>query len=204
MLLHRIQQHLVDGADLQYQCAQAVGPALEAAVGALLASLTAGGKVLVWGTGVSAALAQSFVAQMVGRFERERPELAALALGVDAALATSAPIGAPSGAWPMVRQLRALGLPGDTLLVISAVPDAPDALAAIEAAHEREMTVVLLASARPGVLADVLRPTDVLVAVPTERPARVHEAHLVALHAIGDAIDVQLLGEETEAEILEP
>lgn len=204
MLLHRIQQHFVDGADLQYQCAQAVGPALEAAVGALLAGLTGGGKVLVWGSGVSAALAQSFVAQLVGRFERDRPELAALALGTNPAITTGALPGTEATAWPMVRQLRALGLPGDVLLVIAVSPPAADALAAIAAAHEREMVVVALTGARPGDLPDALKDTDVLVAMPTERPARVHEAHLVALHAICDAIDVQLLGEDTETEIIEP
>ncbi|MCX7663125.1 MAG: SIS domain-containing protein [Tepidimonas fonticaldi] len=203
MLLHRIQQHFVDGADLQYQCAQAVGPALEAAVGAMLSGLTGGGKVLVWGSGVSAALAQSFVAQLVGRFERERPELAALALGINPAITTGALPGLDAATWPMVRQLRALGLPGDVLLLMAAAPPGADALAAIAAAHEREMVVVALTGARPGDLPDVLKDTDVLVALPTERPARVHEAQLVALHAICDAIDVQLLGEDTETEIIE-
>ncbi|MEW6694831.1 MAG: hypothetical protein AB1371_07785 [Pseudomonadota bacterium] len=108
------------------------------------------------------------------------------------------------GAGPaVVRQLRALGVPGDVLVVIAAAPTA-DALALIAAAHEREMVVVALTGARPGELPDVLKDTDVLVTVPTERPARVHEAHLVALHALCDAIDVQLLGEETETENLEP
>lgn len=203
MLLHRIQQHFVDGADLQYQCAQAVGPALEAAVGALPAGLTSGGKVLVWGSGVSASLAQSFVAQLVGRFERERPELAAMALGTNAAITTGSWMTGDAAVWPMVRQLRALGLPGDVLLVVTAQPATHDTLAAIAAAHEREMVVVALTGSRPGELVDVLKDTDVLVAVPTDRAARVHEAHLVALHAICDAIDVQLLGEDTETEIPE-
>ncbi|TSE30017.1 Phosphoheptose isomerase [Tepidimonas thermarum] len=201
MLLHRIQQHFVDGADLQYQCAQAVGPALEAAAAALLAGLTGGGKALVWGAGVSAVLAQAFVAQWVGRFERERPELPALALGGHPLAGVTAGV---DGAGPaVVRQLRALGVPGDVLVVIAAAPTA-DALALIAAAHEREMVVVALTGARPGELPDVLKDTDVLVTVPTERPARVYEAHLVALHALCDAIDVQLLGEETETENLEP
>lgn len=189
MLTPRIQQHFVDGADLQYQCAQALGAQLEAAAGVLLHGLTSGGKVLVWGGGVAAALAQAFVAQLVGRFERERPELAALALGTAAAPADAA-------AWPTVRQLRALGLPGDVLVLLSASVPAADALALLEAAHEREMAVVALTGARPGELPDALRDGDVWVAVPTERPARVLEAQLVALHALCDALDAQLLGDE--------
>lgn len=189
MLTPRIQQHFVDGADLQYQCAQALGAQLEAAAGVLLHGLTSGGKVLVWGGGVAAALAQAFVAQLVGRFERERPELAALALGTAAAPADAA-------AWPTVRQLRALGLPGDVLVLLSAGVPAADALALLEAAHEREMAVVALTGARPGELPDALRDGDVWVAVPTERPARVLEAQLVALHALCDALDAQLLGDE--------
>lgn len=204
MLLHKIQRYFVDGADLQYQYAQVLGPALEAAVGALLAGLTGGGKVLVWGSGVSAALAQAFVAQLVGRFERERPELAALALGTNPAITTGALPGPDTANGPTVRQLRALGLPGDVLLMITAAPHSTEALAVIAAAHEREMVVVALTDARPGDLSDALQDGDVLVAVPTERPARVHEAHLVALHAICAAIDMQLLGEDAETEMIEP
>lgn len=189
MLTPRIQQHFVDGADLQYQCAQALGAQLEAAAGVLLHGLTGGGKVLVWGGGVAAALAQAFAAQLVGRFERERPELAALVLGTPAALADAA-------AWPTVRQLRALGLPGDVLVLLSASVPAADALALLETAHEREMAVVALTGARPGELPDALRDGDVWVAVPAERPARVLEAQLVALHALCDALDAQLLGDE--------
>ncbi|MDM7455779.1 MAG: SIS domain-containing protein [Tepidimonas sp.] len=203
MLVHRIQQHFVDGADLQYQCAQSVGPGLEAAAGAMLSGLTGGGKILVWGSGVSAAFAQLVVALLVGRFERERPELAALALGTLPAVNTGASTGLDPVTWSVVRQLRSLGLPGDVLLLIVAGPPGPDAMAAIAAAHEREMVVVALTGARPGELPDVLKNTDVLVTLPTERPARVREAQLVALHAMCDAIDVQLLGEDTE-ELIEP
>jgi D-sedoheptulose 7-phosphate isomerase len=193
MLLHRIQQHFVEGADLQYQCAQSIGPALELAAGAVLETLTAGGKVLVWGAGASGRLAQVFADHLVGRFERERPELPALALS-----------GGGDGTVPLARQLRALGLPGDVLLLLAALEVGDEVQAALQAAHEREIRVIALAGARAGVLTDWLAEADVLVPVPAARPARVHEAHLVALHAICDAIDVQLLGEEMESEVSEP
>lgn len=196
MLVPRIQQHFVDGADLQYQCAQTLAPALEAAAGALLSGLTSGGKVLAWGGGASAALAQAFVALLVGRFERERPELAAMALGTNPALTNSAPALADAAAWPTLRQLRALGLPGDVLVLFSAAAPGADVLALLRAAHERDMTVVALTGARAGELPDELRDGDVWVAVPAERAARVQEAHLVALHALCDALDAQLLGDE--------
>ncbi|MDW8337485.1 MAG: SIS domain-containing protein [Tepidimonas sp.] len=196
MLMPRIQQHFVGGADLQYQCAQALGPALEAAAATLLQGLTSGGKVLVWGSGAAAALAQAFVAQLVGRFERERPELAALALGTNPVLASTSPTLAEAAAWPTLRQLRALGLPGDVLVLLGAGQPGPDALALVQAAHEREMAVVALTGARAGELPDTLRDADVWVAVPTERPARVLEAQLVALHALCDALDAQLLGDD--------
>ena len=196
MLMPRIQQHFVDGADLQYQCAQALGPALEAAAAVLLQGLTSGGKVLVWGSGSAAALAQAFVAQLVGRFERERPELAALALGTNPALTAAPPALAEASAWPTARQLRALGLPGDVLVLLCAAPPGADALALLEAAHEREMSVVALTGARAADLPDALGDGDVWVAVPTERAARVLEAHLVALHALCDALDTQLLGDD--------
>ncbi|MCX7814696.1 MAG: SIS domain-containing protein [Tepidimonas ignava] len=195
MLMPRIQQHFIDGADVQYQCAQALGAPLEAAAQVLLHGLTAGGKVLAWGQGVAAALAQALVAQLVGRFERERPELAALVLGADATLASVATVGDVAAA-AAVRQLRALGLPGDVLLLVCAGPPGPDALALVDTAHERDIAVVVLSGARVGDLPDALRDGDVWAAVPAERAPRVLEAQLVALHALCDALDAQLLGDD--------
>lgn len=197
MLLQRIQQHFIDSADLKYQCAQSVAPQVDAAVSALLACLTGGGKVLACGSGASAGQVQSFVASLVGRFERERPELAAFALGSNAAVLT--------GLYNLFearsvfgRQVRALGLPGDVLLVASTQTQSPDLLGAVEAAHERDMVVIALCGARPGPLGQILKDTDVLISVPSERLPRVHEIHQLALHCLCDGLDVQLLGEDTE------
>lgn len=199
MLLQRIQQHFIDSADLKYQCAPILAPQVEAAVSALLACLTGGGKVLACGSGVSAGQVQSFVASLVGRFERERPELAAFALGSNAAVVM--------GLYSLFearavfgRQVRALGLPGDVLLVATIHPQAPDILGAIEAAHERDMVVVALCGAKPGPLGQLLKDTDVLISVPSERLSRVHEIHQLVLHCLSDGLDVQLLGEDTETE----
>jgi D-sedoheptulose 7-phosphate isomerase len=89
MLEQRIQQHFIDSADLKYQSAQTLCKPVEAAIQALLACVTSGGKVLACGHGASATLAQHFATLFVGRFERERPELAALALNADGAVLTA-------------------------------------------------------------------------------------------------------------------
>ena len=202
MLLQRIQQQFIDSADLQYQCAQSLAPAVESALGAILASVTGGGKVLACGNGASVGLVQAFASAFVGRFERDRPELAALALGSNAAVFTGL-YNAFDARSVYARQVRALGQPGDTLLVVTSLSQAPEILGAVEAAHEREMTVVALCGARAGALGQLLRDTDVLVCVPSERLPRIHEAHQVALHCICDGVDVQLLGEDESEEMVE-
>lgn len=193
MLLQRIQQQFIDSADLKYQCAQSLAPAVEAATAAILASVTGGGKVLACGNGASAAGAQQFAASFVGRFERERPELAALALSADAALITAIASDFDPR-WVFARQVRALGQAGDVLLVLSHNGQAGNVLAAVEAAHERDMTVVALTGARGGRLAPMLRDTDVHVCVPSDQPSRIHEVHQLVLHCLCDGVDAQLLG----------
>jgi D-sedoheptulose 7-phosphate isomerase len=199
MLLQRIQQHFIDSADLNYQCAQALSPAVESAVGAVLSALTSGGKVLACGNGVSTGLVLSFVASMVGRFERDRPELAAFALGSNAAVLTGL-YNAFESRLVFGRQVRALGQPGDVLLVVTTQPQSADVLGAVEAAHEREMVVVALCGARAGELGQRLKDTDVLVSVPHERLPRIHEIHQLVLNCICDGVDVQLLGDDAEPE----
>jgi D-sedoheptulose 7-phosphate isomerase len=86
MLEQRIEQQFIDSADLKYQAAQSLSKPLAAAVQALLACVTSGGKVLTCGNGGSAADAQHFAALFVGHFERERPELGAIALTTDSSI----------------------------------------------------------------------------------------------------------------------
>jgi len=193
MLLQRIQQQFIDSADLKYQCAQAIAPAVENAIQAVLASVTGGGKVLACGNGASAAAAQHFAASFIGRYERERPELAALSLSADAAVLSGLANDFDARA-VYARQVRALGQAGDVLLALSTSGNSANMLAAVEAAHEREMTVVALTGGRGGRLAQMLRDTDVQVCVPHELPARILEVHHLVLHCICDGVDAQLLG----------
>lgn len=197
MLEQRIQQHFIDSADLKYQSAQTLSTPIAAAVQAILACVTSGGKVLACGNGPSAAEAQQFAAFCVAGFERERPELAALALTADSTLLTAGLPGAQDvGAQQFARQVRALGQAGDLLLVLSVSGNDANLLAATEAAHERDMTVVVLTGRTGGQQAAVLRETDVLVCVPHDRAARVREVHALVLHCLCDGVDAQLLGEQ--------
>ncbi len=193
MLLQRIQQQFIDSADLKYQCAQTLAPMVEAATSAVLASVTGGGKVLSCGNGASAAAAQHFAASFVGRYERERPELAAFSLSADSAVLTGIANDFDARAI-YARQVRALGHVGDVLLALTTSGNSANMIAAVEAAHERDMTVVALTGARGGRLAQLLRDTDVHVCVPHELPARILEVHHLVLHCICDGVDAQLLG----------
>ena len=195
MLEQRIEQHFIDSADLKYQSAQILSKPIAAAVQAILACVTSGGKVLACGNGGSASDAQHFAAEFVGRFERERPELGDIALTTDSSIITAI-ANDYDFSHIFSRQVRALGSPGDVLLAITTSGNSANVLAAIEAAHEREMTVVALTGRGGGKMNLALRDTDVHICVPHDRTARVQEVHILALHCICDAVDTQLLGEQ--------
>jgi len=150
--------------------------------------------VLSCGNGGSAADAQHFSAEFVGRFERERPELAAIALTTDSSILTAV---ANDYDFTQIfsRQVRALGQPGDVLLAISTSGNSANVLAAIEAAHQRDMVVIGLSGHGGGKMAQALRDTDVHICVPHERTARIQEVHLLTLHCLCDAVDSLLLGD---------
>ena len=185
----------MESADLKYNSAQALSKPIAAAISAILTCVTSGGKVLACGNGGSAADAQHFSAEFVGRFERERPELAAISLTTDTSILTAV---ANDYGYNHVfsRQVRALGQPGDVLVAISTSGNSASILAAIEAAHEREMTVVALTGKGGGKMAQALKETDVHICVPHERTARIQEVHILALHCLCDGVDSQLLGEQ--------
>lgn len=196
MLEQQIQQHFIDSADLKYQSAQALSLPISAAVQALLACITGGGKILACGAGVAASQAQIFASLCVSGFERDRPELAAVALTSDSGF-----LGSLSGATGLsnqyvARQVRALGQASDVLLVISVTGHESCMLEAVEAAHERDMMVIVLTGNTGGALAGRVRETDTLICVPHERPSRVREVHDLVLHCLCDGVDSQLLGEQ--------
>ena len=199
MLEQRIEQHFIDSADLKYQAAQVLSKPIASAIAAILACVTSGGKVLACGNGGSAADAQHFAAEFVGRFERERPELGASALTTDSSIITAV---ANDYSFEQIfaKQVRALGQAGDVLLAITTSGNSGNVLAAIEAAHEREMTVVALTGRGGGKMNQVLRETDVHICVPHDRTARVQEVHLLTIHCICDGVDALLLGDQGNQE----
>jgi len=196
MLEQRIQQHFIDSADLKYQAAQTLGGAIAAAVQALVASVTSGAKLLVCGSGPCGALAQQFAALCVSGFERERPELAAVALVPDATWTAAVPDASVAETALLARQVRALGQAGDVLLALTVSGNEPALLEAVQAAHERDMTVVALCGRDGGRLTPLLRDTDVPICVPHDRAARVREVHALVLHCLCDGMDAQLLGDQ--------
>ncbi len=195
MLEQRIQQQFFDSADLQYQTAESLARPISDAAQALIGCITSGGKLLVGGLGGGAALAQHFCAALVGRFERERPGLAALALASDSVL-LGALASRDSLDQVFAKQVLALGQGGDLLLLIDAAGQDGALAGGIEAAHARDMVVVVLGGRDALSLRGRLGETDVLVAVPHDRPARVIELQMLVLHCLCDAVDMQLMGEQ--------
>jgi len=191
MLDLRIQQHFIDSADLHYQLAESLAKPVDAAVQAVLACVTGGGKLFALGQGAGTLQAQYLVHLLAGGFERERPGLPALALPLDGGAA-----GAASGPDTLGRQIQALGQTGDVLLIVAAAAPAEATLAALQAAHEREMSVIALTGPSTPDWSRRLRETDVHVPVAHDRVARVREVHHLVLHCLCDAIDTQLLGEQ--------
>ena len=194
MFEQRIHEHFIASADLKYQAAEALSAPISMAIETLWAAVTNGCKVLACGNGGSAADAQHFAAEFVGRYERERPELAALALTTDTSIMTAI-ANDYSFSEIYAKQIRALGQAGDVLLAITTSGNSANILAAIEAAHSRDMTVIALTGRGGGKLNEALRETDIQICVPHERTARIQEVHLLTIHCLCDGVDAMLLGE---------
>ncbi len=203
MLEPRIQQHFFESADLSYQAAESMARPIAEAAQAIVDCVTAGGRVWVHGRGVAQAPAQLLGAALSGRFERERPGLAAMVLAVDALLLSEARENAADA--PAVQQLRVLGQAGDVLVAFAVRPDDSLLAAVVASAHEREMSAIVVAGREPasgsvrgqsGGGANVaMAETDIWITVPHERAARICELQLLTLHALCDAVDLQLLGD---------
>jgi D-sedoheptulose 7-phosphate isomerase len=197
MLEQRIQQQFFDSADLKYAAAETLTRPIADAVTAIMGSITSGGKVLACGNGGSAGDAQHFAAEFVGRFERERPGLAAISLVTDTSILTA--VGNDySFDQIFSKQVQALGQPGDVLLAISTSGNSTNVLAAMEVARQKEMVVIALTGKGGGRMGEVLGETDVHICVPHSRTARIQEVHLLVIHCICDAVDLQLLGEKED------
>jgi D-sedoheptulose 7-phosphate isomerase len=195
MSVERIQQHFRDSAALKLAAMETLAVPIAAAVDTMFAALANSNKILACGNGGSAADAQHFAAELIGRFERERPGLPALALTTDASVLTAV---ANDYAYDQVfaKQVRALGQPGDVLLAITTSGNSANVLAAIQEAHEREMVVIALTGKGGGDVNTALADTDIHLCVPSDRTARIQEVHLLTIHCLCDGIDAMLLGDD--------
>ena len=191
----QVASHFADSAGLKRESAKLLSAPIARGAGLMAASLRAGGKILACGNGGSAADAQHFAAELVNRFERERPPLAGLALTTDSSALTSI---ANDYSYEQVfeKQLRALGRKGDVLLAISTSGDSANVVAAMRAARELGLRIVALTGSGGGRMAAELAAGDVHVCVPHKRTMRIQEVHLLVLHCLCDGIDSQLFGDK--------
>lgn len=175
------------------QAQDALAPEIAAAAALMARALAGGGKVLACGNGGSAADAQHFSAELLNRFERERPGLAGLALSTDSSTLTSI---ANDYHYDEVfaKQVRALGRAGDVLLAITTSGNSPNVLRAVTAAHEAGLACVALTGRGGGALVKALADGDVHLCAPGTSTARVQEVHGLVIHCLCDLIDYQLLG----------
>jgi len=184
-----VARRLDDAARLHTECRSAAAPAAAAAE-AMLTSIRGGGKVLVCGNGGSASDAQHFAAELVGRFQINRPAMASLALTTDTSILTAI---ANDFSYDEVfsRQVEALGAPGDVLLGISTSGASPSVLAAFALAKARGIVTVALTGRDGGAIGAA---ADIHVNVPAVSTARVQEVHRTLMHAICELVERELYG----------
>ncbi|MCX7137242.1 MAG: phosphoheptose isomerase [Proteobacteria bacterium] len=194
-LISRISENFSESAHLKLQSMDALAGPIAAAAERMVQCLRADGKILACGNGGSAADSQHFAAELLNRFEMERPGLAAMALTTDSSTMTSI---ANDYDFEQIfsKQVRALGHKNDVLLAISTSGNSKNVLAAIVAAHENGMNVVALSGRNGGKMTEALQRTDTHICVPAQSTARIQEVHLLTLHCLCDAIDCLLLGVE--------
>lgn len=190
----QIKMHFDQSIETKQKGRDMIAEPISQAAQAMVQCLLNGNKILSCGNGGSAGDAQHFSAEMLNRFERERPSLPAIALSTDTSTLTSI---ANDYHYDEVfaKQIRALGNEGDVLLAISTSGNSSNVIAAIEAAHDRGLSVVALTGRDGGKIAGSLYPTDIEVRVPAEKTSRIQETHLLVIHCLCDLIDHSLFGE---------
>ncbi|MEQ8954632.1 MAG: phosphoheptose isomerase [Gammaproteobacteria bacterium] len=194
-LREHISRHFADSISTKQASAEILVAPIHDAGEAMVSCLLEGHKILSCGNGGSAGDAQHFSAELLNRFERERPGLPAISLATDTSTLTAI---ANDYDYKEVfsKQVLALGQSGDVLLAISTSGNSANLIAAMNSAHEREMRVVALSGKDGGEMTTVLHEDDIEIRVPSSRTARIQEVHLVVIHCLCDFIDIRLFGGE--------
>lgn len=187
-LRKRTSQHFLDSIAVKQEAEKVLPESAARGILAMVECLRAGGKVMACGNGGSAADAQHFAAELIGRFEREREELAAIALTTDTSILTA--IGNDYSYDEIFsKQVRGLGKKGDILLGISTSGNSKNVVKAIEAAKKMGIKIIAFTGNDGGKIATLLDKDDIHLCAPSTRTARIQETHLVLLHALCDGVD---------------
>lgn len=182
-----------ESIEAKMQSGESLAPFIASASQVIVHALLNEKKILTCGNGIAAAQAQIFTACLVNRFEHERPSLPAFSLGTD--LTTQTAIASDYSYNDIyAKQIRALGQPGDVLLLLTTSGNASNLLQAISAAHDKEMQVIALTGRDGGDTASLLDVNDIELRVPVAAKHRIHEVHLLTLFCLCDLIDQQLFG----------
>tara|TARA_B100000686_G_C16438838_1_gene785932 strand:- start:133 stop:726 length:594 start_codon:yes stop_codon:yes gene_type:complete len=191
----RVKNNFLESIQIKTESLDKLAPIIAEAAKAMANSLLNNHKILACGNGGSAADAQHFSAEMLNRFEMERPGLPAIAITTDSSTLTSI---ANDYQYADIysKQIRALGQKDDVLLAISTSGKSHNVIHAIDAAHDINMLVIALTGKDGGEIRSMLNNNDFEICVPTKSTARIQEVHIMIIHSLCDLIDLQLLGQD--------
>lgn len=194
-MLDRIKDTFTESIQTKIDASEALPKTITSAAEMMVQCLLNGNKILTCGNGGSAGDAQHFSAELLNRFEIERPPLPAIALTTDTSTITAI---ANDYSYDEIfsKQILALGQPGDILLAISTSGNSRNVIKAMEAALSRDMTIVALTGKDGGLMAGFLGAHDVEIRVPSNITARIQEVHLLVIHCLCDNIDRTLFPQD--------
>ena len=190
-MLEQIKNNFKESIQTQNAASELLAPSIEHAGMMMVQCLLSGNKIISCGNGGSAGHAQHFCAQLLNKYETERPSLPAISLNSDISTITSI---ANDYQYDEVfsKQIRALGLNGDVLLAISTSGNSRNVVKAIESAVSRDIPIIALTGGDGGDIAGLLGENDVEIRVPSARTSRIQEVHLVVIHSLCEIIDTTL------------
>jgi D-sedoheptulose 7-phosphate isomerase len=195
-IIQRIEQHFVESIKLKTKILPSLTPKIYQAAQILTTAVQQQHKILICGNGGSASDAQHFTAELINRFEMERPSLAALDLTTNSAALTAI---ANDYAYQQIfaKQIQGLGMAGDVLVAISTSGNSANIVQAIITAQQQQLNIIALTGRDGGEIAHLIRNQDIELRVEHPVTARIQEVHILIIHCLCDAID-QMLYEDDE------